>query len=46
MVGIHGTNHPELIGRDVSSGCIRMHNDAITKLRAILPLGTPVTIQE
>jgi hypothetical protein len=23
-----------------------MHNDAITKLRAILPLGTPVTAQK
>ena len=27
---IHGTNEPETIGRDVSSGCIRMANiDAI-----------------
>ena len=45
VVGIHGTNHPELVGEDVSSGCIRMRNDAITELTKLLPLGTPVTIQ-
>ena len=44
IIGLHGTNHPELLGRDVSSGCFRMRNDAITKLASILPLGTPVTI--
>jgi len=44
IIGLHGTNHPELLGHDVSSGCIRMRNDAITKLAAVLPLGTPVTI--
>ena len=26
---IHGTNEPETIGRDVSSGCIRMMNDDV-----------------
>jgi lipoprotein-anchoring transpeptidase ErfK/SrfK len=46
IVGIHGTNRPDLIGQDLSSGCIRMHNDAIRELRALLPLGTPVTIVE
>ena len=46
IVGIHGTNHPELIGQDVSSGCIRMRNDAITRLSKILPLGTPVEIKK
>jgi lipoprotein-anchoring transpeptidase ErfK/SrfK len=44
IVGIHGTNRPDLIGEDVSSGCIRMRNDAIRRLRALLPLGTPVSI--
>jgi len=45
VIGIHGTNQPELLGRDVSHGCIRVGNDAITRLSRLLPLGTPVTIQ-
>ena len=44
VIGIHGTNQPQLIGTDVSHGCIRMSNAGITKLAAILPLGTPVEI--
>lgn len=43
-LGIHGTNHPELIGTDVSHGCIRMRNEDITSLADILPLGVPVRI--
>jgi lipoprotein-anchoring transpeptidase ErfK/SrfK len=44
IIGLHGTNHPEPLGHDVISGCIRMSNEAITKLAGILPIGTPVTI--
>jgi lipoprotein-anchoring transpeptidase ErfK/SrfK len=44
IIGLHGTNRPDLLGQDVSSGCIRLRNDAITKLAQLLPLGTPVTI--
>jgi lipoprotein-anchoring transpeptidase ErfK/SrfK len=44
VIGIHGTNDPSVIGRDVSSGCIRMRNEDIEKLVPILPLGTPVRI--
>lgn len=43
-LGIHGTNHPELLGTNVSHGCIRMSNEDITKLAGILPLGVPVRI--
>lgn len=43
-IGIHGTNTPQLLGRDVSHGCVRVTNRAITRLAAELPLGTPVTI--
>jgi lipoprotein-anchoring transpeptidase ErfK/SrfK len=28
----------------VSSGCVRMSNDGITRLTEMLPLGTPVEI--
>lgn len=45
VVGIHGTNEPSSIGRDATHGCIRVHNDTITYLAGILPLGTPVAIR-
>ena len=44
VVGIHGTDHPELIGRAVSHGCIRMFNRDILRLRTLAPLGTPIDI--
>jgi lipoprotein-anchoring transpeptidase ErfK/SrfK len=43
-IGIHGTNEPTSIGKNVSHGCIRMSNDNITKLAGMLPLGVPVQI--
>lgn len=48
VIGMHGTNEPERLGTDVSSGCIRMSNDAITELatQVGLPLGTPVFVDE
>ena len=42
--GIHGTNDPSGLGRDVSHGCIRMSNAGITLLAKTLPLGVPVEI--
>jgi lipoprotein-anchoring transpeptidase ErfK/SrfK len=45
QVGIHGTNEPWLIGRNVSHGCIRIANGAIRRLAHVLPLGTPVWIR-
>lgn len=44
QVGMHGTNNPSLIGKDVSHGCVRLTNRAITRLAKMLPLGTPVDI--
>ncbi|OAA20385.1 hypothetical protein UG55_10796 [Frankia sp. EI5c] len=44
VIGIHGTNEPKSLGRDVSHGCIRLSNDAITRLAQTVPLGTPVEI--
>jgi lipoprotein-anchoring transpeptidase ErfK/SrfK len=46
VIGIRGTNRPDLIGTDVSSDCIRVHNDVINRMVAEigLPLGTPVEI--
>jgi len=45
QAGIHGTNDPVGIGRDVSHGCIRLPNAAIERLARTLPLGTPVRIR-
>ncbi len=44
VIGIHGTNRPELVGTDVSHGCIRLRNADIRYLAKRLPLGTPVRI--
>jgi len=44
QIGIHGTNDPQGLGRDVSHGCIRIANDQITRIAHLLPLGTPVFI--
>jgi lipoprotein-anchoring transpeptidase ErfK/SrfK len=44
QMGIHGTNNPAALGQNVSNGCIRLSNAAITRLAATTPLGTPVTI--
>ena len=44
VIGLHGTNEPSSIGRDVSAGCIRLRNEHISELADKLPLGTPVRI--
>jgi L,D-transpeptidase catalytic domain len=45
VVGIHGTNQPELIPGRPSHGCIRVPNPRIRKLARIMPVGTPVRIR-
>ncbi len=44
QIGIHGTDHPELVGQSVSNGCIRVPNDAILQIAGMVPVGTPVRI--
>lgn len=43
--GIHGTNDPSSIGRQVSHGCIRMYNDDVMALSHLVPIRTRVTIR-
>ncbi|BFH14922.1 L,D-transpeptidase [Paenibacillus melissococcoides] len=43
--GIHGTNDPSSIGREVSRGCIRMHNADVLQLSSYVPVNTRVTIR-
>ena len=45
VVGIHGTNQPNLIPGHPSHGCIRLRNADILRLGRLLPVGTPVTIE-
>jgi len=42
--GIHGTDDPSSIGKEVSAGCIRMYNDDVTELSSMVPIGTNVYI--
>ncbi len=45
FIGIHGTDHPDLIPGRVSHGCIRLRNAAILRLAQLMPVGTPIRIQ-
>lgn len=42
--GIHGTWEPETIGKQSSAGCVRLLNEEIEELYALVPVGTPVEI--
>ncbi len=41
---IHGTNEPETIGHEASSGCIRMRNIDVIDLFNRVPVGTQVIV--
>ncbi|MBF0512236.1 MAG: L,D-transpeptidase family protein [Candidatus Omnitrophica bacterium] len=43
--GIHGTLHPESIGKQVTAGCVRLKNSDVEELFDMIPLGTEVIIQ-
>lgn len=43
-IGIHGTPHPELLGRAVSGGCVRMRNADVIRVYGEVELGTPVIV--
>ena len=45
VVGIHGTNQPELIPGRPSHGCVRVPNARIRKLAKLMPIGTPILIK-
>ncbi|WP_144510334.1 L,D-transpeptidase [Bacillus sp. FJAT-22090] len=44
--GIHGTNDPSSIGKEVSHGCIRMHNEDVLELSSMVPTSTNVYIHK
>ena len=45
MYRIHGTNEPETIGHNVSSGCIRMMNEDVVDLYNRVRVGTKVVVR-
>ena len=42
--GIHGSVDRDAIGKQVTAGCVRMNNEDVEELFAIVPVGTEVTI--
>ena len=44
VVGIHGTDEPQLIPGYPSHGCIRLRNEDITRLYPLVQVGTPIEI--
>jgi len=43
-IGIHGTHDPNSIGKMVSEGCLRMHNQELEELKRFVKIGTKVII--
>jgi len=44
--GIHGTWDTNTIGKAESAGCIRLRNEDVEELFELVPVGTPVIIEE
>ena len=44
VVGIHGTNEPQLIPGRPSHGCVRMRDGDVARLWRMIGLGTPIAI--
>ncbi|SMC17428.1 L,D-transpeptidase catalytic domain [Clostridium acidisoli DSM 12555] len=42
--GIHGTNNPSSIGKNISNGCIRMFNNQVIEVSNLVSIGTLVLI--
>lgn len=45
LIGFHGTPNEELIGQAVSHGCVRMRNQDVLALYAMVKIGTPVIVE-
>jgi hypothetical protein len=44
VIGVHGTDQPQLIPGDPSHGCVRLRNRDITHLWPLIAIGTPIDI--
>lgn len=45
IVGMHGTNEPQLVPGDPSHGCIRLHNSDVLRLKSLVQIGTPLLVE-
>jgi lipoprotein-anchoring transpeptidase ErfK/SrfK len=45
-IGFHGTPNPELLGKAVSHGCVRMRNEDVVELYDRVQVGTPVIVEQ
>ena len=45
LIGFHGTPNEELVGQAVSHGCVRMRNQDILALYAMVKIGTLVSVE-
>ncbi len=45
VVGIHGTDQPQLIPGRPSHGCVRVRNSDMARLYKLAPVGTPIDIR-
>ncbi len=45
IVGIHGTSDPSSVGKRASSGCVRLYNNVILRLKRKVRPGTPIRIK-
>jgi hypothetical protein len=45
VIGFHGTPSRESVGQAASHGCVRMYNEDVRELYALVRLGTPVTVE-
>lgn len=43
-IGLHGTDEPNLVGKAISGGCVRMHNGDVEQLFQIFKVGMKVII--
>ena len=43
-IGFHGTPNRESVGQAASHGCVRMYNEDVRQLYAMVDVGTPVTV--
>ncbi|TLS36436.1 L,D-transpeptidase [Pseudalkalibacillus caeni] len=44
IYGLHGTNRPESIGKNITAGCVRLDNSNIETLFGQIPIGTKILI--
>ena len=44
-IGFHGTPNPELLGKAVSHGCVRMRNRDVVRMYDLIDVGTPVIVE-